>query len=136
MNKFDMVEVGGDLIGAALTSKLAYKSFKTKVLISFVVGDALYIYMLRKKFFDALGETIAKNTGFDQSIDVNQMTTVQMLEDVGAKLLATYAVKVVANLLMNKGSAPFAGFKEMLAVNVGGQLAGRGARYIQMKYST
>lgn len=134
-NKFDLVEIGGDLLGAALTSKLAYKSFKTKALVAFVLGDVIYVYLLRKRFFDMLGETVAANTGVADSLDINAMTAMQMLEDAGAKLVATYAVKIVSNLVMSKTSA-LAGFKEVLVFNVGGQIVGRGARYIQSKYST
>lgn len=138
-NKYDLTEIAGDLVGAALVSKVAYKSWKAKTLLAFVVGDVVYIYMLRKPLLTKLNVDpavpatalpVIANTDI---VDINQLTGMEIAQDLGGKLLATFAAKALLNLAMQKGSA-FAGFKEILVMNIGGDIFGHGARYVQQQY--
>ena len=63
------------------------------------------------------------------------MTMMQMIKDVGGKLVFTYFVKMLENAILMRGNI-LSGFKEIFVMNLGADIAGRGARYIQNKYSS
>lgn len=139
MSNQDLLEVTADIAGAGLTCELVCKTFRTKVMVAFTIGDVLYIYLLRKTLFDMLGKTIPLNKNgtadVKNSLNINQMDLPELVQDFGGKLLTTYAVKVGFNMMMTK-QYPLLGFKEMLMFNIGGQLFGHLARDIQERLST
>lgn len=130
-NKYDLTEIIGDLAGAALISKVSYKKYKTKTLIAFVAGDAIYVYMFRKKFLTDAGYAVTPIG--DSEVDINKLDNKATLYDAAGKLGATLVAKLAVNAVMAKGGI-FSGMKEMVWFNVVGQAAGHGARYIQDKY--
>lgn len=142
VNMFDGTEIAGDIIGAAAASYLYFHKMKKAPMVVFIVGDLVYIYALRASALTQAKTSLStgdvpyipiagSSSSKSSVVEINALNNKQMLVDSISKFLTCFVLQGAEQMLIKENLGLMRAFMDQLILNVGGQIVGHAARYIQ-----